>query len=296
VRAFVVDEQGEWDNYQCKRYGEKLTPGEIWVELGKLCFYTHLGPKRGGYRMPRRYYFVAQHGVGPSLQDLIENPEEMRKGLKFHWNDKCRAGITKSTAVDLKDALLDHVDTFPFDVISHKTPRELVKDIEATQYYNWYFGYRKLHRPALDHPPATPTSRETAYLSALYDAYAEHLGCSRSDLHSIHLPASTELNSHMRDSRECFYYAEQLLRLGRDKLPPGTDIDLMNQMYHGIMPVVRRQHVDGYECVLAAIERAGSVSLNANELCPEVKVQDRCGMCHQLANDGRVQWVKRPRS
>ena len=26
---------GPWDNYQCKRYGDKLKPSDIWVELGK---------------------------------------------------------------------------------------------------------------------------------------------------------------------------------------------------------------------------------------------------------------------
>jgi hypothetical protein len=30
-----------WDNYQCKHYKSGLAPGDIWVELGKLVYYTH---------------------------------------------------------------------------------------------------------------------------------------------------------------------------------------------------------------------------------------------------------------
>ncbi len=29
----------EWDNYQCKHYAKPLVPSDIWIELGKMCFY-----------------------------------------------------------------------------------------------------------------------------------------------------------------------------------------------------------------------------------------------------------------
>src|SRR5262245_19475582 len=42
-----------WDNYQCKRYKDPLTPTDVYVELGKLCFYA----QRGDFSVPRKYYF-----------------------------------------------------------------------------------------------------------------------------------------------------------------------------------------------------------------------------------------------
>ena len=40
----IVEEDGAvWDNYQCKHYEKPLTPSDVWVELGKLCYYTMVG-------------------------------------------------------------------------------------------------------------------------------------------------------------------------------------------------------------------------------------------------------------
>jgi hypothetical protein len=33
----------EWANFQCKHYDHPLMPSEVWVELGKVCFYTYIG-------------------------------------------------------------------------------------------------------------------------------------------------------------------------------------------------------------------------------------------------------------
>ncbi|MDK9719520.1 MAG: hypothetical protein OEL57_16685, partial [Trichlorobacter sp.] len=32
-----------WDNYQCKHYDHPLWPSDIWIELGKLVYYTFTG-------------------------------------------------------------------------------------------------------------------------------------------------------------------------------------------------------------------------------------------------------------
>ena len=31
-----------WDNYQCKHYDHPLRPADIWIEIGKLVYYSHL--------------------------------------------------------------------------------------------------------------------------------------------------------------------------------------------------------------------------------------------------------------
>ncbi len=45
IAGFCSDKGFEavWDNYQCKRYGHPLRPGDIWVEIGKIIYYSYLG-------------------------------------------------------------------------------------------------------------------------------------------------------------------------------------------------------------------------------------------------------------
>jgi hypothetical protein len=90
IRAYVTDILGEWDNYQCKYYKSPLTPGDAWLELAKLCLYTH----RGDFRTPRAYYFVAPHDLGPELSTLIESPERIAPRLLTEWGKTTKEGIS----------------------------------------------------------------------------------------------------------------------------------------------------------------------------------------------------------
>lgn len=86
---------GQWDNYQCKHYDRPLYPSDVWLELGKLCFYTH----NGDYPMPRVYRFVAPHDVGTTLNHLLQHPDQLRAQLIAEWPNKCERHITASSVV-----------------------------------------------------------------------------------------------------------------------------------------------------------------------------------------------------
>lgn len=80
VAAFRTDTgiAGSWDNYQCKHYNAPLSPTDIYLELGKLCYYTFIGE----YTVPENYYFIAPQGVGTTLAKLLRgNHEELKKSL-----------------------------------------------------------------------------------------------------------------------------------------------------------------------------------------------------------------------
>lgn len=51
-------------------------------------------------------------------------------------------------------------------------------------------------------------------------------------------------------------------------------------------------HEDGYARVNAVTQAAVSLQMTSNALMSVVKVQDRKGMCHQLANEDRLRWRK----
>jgi hypothetical protein len=50
---------GGWDNYQCKQYDHPLSPSDIWVEIGKVIYYSY----KQEYPPPLNYYFIASRGV-----------------------------------------------------------------------------------------------------------------------------------------------------------------------------------------------------------------------------------------
>ena len=85
------------DVYQCKAYGHRLRPSDVWVEFGKVCVYSH----RGEYRLPRKFLFVSTHGVGPKLHRLLENPEELKRELIEQWPKECETKISERAAIPL---------------------------------------------------------------------------------------------------------------------------------------------------------------------------------------------------
>lgn len=77
----------------------------------------------------------------------------------------------------------------------------------------------------------------------------------------------------------------------RDTLPPGSFGALQDDVYAGIKDDVRHRHSDGYVRVLAATKTAQSLALGAHALGNSATIPDRHGICHQLANDGKVRWT-----
>ena len=78
IVAFATDKKyrGPWDNYQCKRYALKLQPNDVWVEFGKIIYYTF----KGEFPPPTNYYLAASKGVGLKLQRLLADPARLRDG------------------------------------------------------------------------------------------------------------------------------------------------------------------------------------------------------------------------
>lgn len=101
IIATVKGGNGAWDNYQCKHYEKALMPGDVWVELGKLAYYT----LKGEYSYPRLYYFVAPQGAGPKLSNLLKKPHKLRDDLLANWDKECRAKITKTEVVECDDVM-----------------------------------------------------------------------------------------------------------------------------------------------------------------------------------------------
>jgi hypothetical protein len=101
-----------------------------------------------------------------------------------------------------------------------------------------------------------------------------------------------DLREHFHDARVEFYSAEGLRTFSRDTLPQGEFEKLQDEVHSGIKDDVRGAHADGYQRVLAVVRTARALQLTSNPLTTRIHTRDRGGICHQLANDGKVRWVK----
>jgi hypothetical protein len=141
---------GPWDNYQCKRYALKLAPANIWVELGKMIYYTY----RKEFTPPQNYYFAASKGVGLSLQTLLAAPDKLKQGLIDNWDSHCAKKITETEVIQLDGELLAHLNAFDFRIFRHKTVLELVAGHANTPYHQRRFGTANFpERPPVEAPP-----------------------------------------------------------------------------------------------------------------------------------------------
>ena len=100
------------------------------------------------------------------------------------------------------------------------------------------------------------------------------------------------LKSHFNRQREAFYHAETLRVFLRDKVEPGTFERLQGEIRAGVVDTCDSPYGDGYQRVCAVTKAAQDMQLTANPISPIAQVQDRHGICHQLANEDRLKWTE----
>jgi hypothetical protein len=287
VIATLKDGTGSWDNYQCKHYRESLKPGDIWIELGKLMYYT----LRCDYTYPRRYYFIAPQGAGTKLSNLLKKPEDLRAGLLANWDKECLEKITKTGRVECNAAMQAHIARLDFSIFKATPVLRIIDAHAKTRWFVARFGGGLPLRPDPVMPPPVPTDDEIIFVGELRRAYADHLKREVNDIDK-ELVGYDDLREHFADSRVEFYSAEGLRVFSRDTLPPGEFEKLQDEVHSGIRDDVRGEFADGYQRVVAVVRTARTLPLTGHSLNSRLHIRDRGGICHQLANDGKIRWVK----
>ncbi|HHD7473746.1 TPA: ABC-three component system protein [Klebsiella oxytoca] len=287
IAGFCSDEgfQGQWDNYQCKRYDHPLRPSDIWVEIGKIIYYSYLGR----YTPPRKHYFVCSQGVGTSFEQLLNKSTVLKEKTIENWDNYCLTGITSTTDIPLTGGLRAYLETFDFTIFSSKSIVELIEIHAQTGFHSVRFGGGLPCRPNPTSPPVIPAENESRYIRQLLDAYGDHLGTNLSDAAALE-PHSRFKHDYLRQ-RERFYHAESLKNFARDTVPAGTFDALQDEIYHGVIDVCEDCHLNGFARMKATITQASTIAVTSNPLVSSIKTQDRQGTCHQLANDNRLNWV-----
>jgi hypothetical protein len=278
--------QGVWDNCQCKHYDHALYPGDVWPEIGKILWYSF----KKDYKPPRKYFFVAPWGAGTKLLSLLADPEKLKKELIEKWDTDVRNRITTTQEVVLEGEFLAYVQKFDFSIFDSKTALQVIEDHRKCPYHALRFGGGLPPRPKAVTPPDDIAPGESRYVAQLLAAYADHKKVAVPDART--LKAWAKLNEHFGRQRESFYHAESLRVFARDTVPPGTFESLQDDIHSGVVDVCDADHEDGYVRVCTVTKAARELQLTSNALLSCAKPKDRDGICHQLANEDRLQWTK----
>jgi len=278
------------DIYQCKHYSQTLGPAKMWIEFGKLCYYTF----NKDYEIPRNYIIVTSKGVGQKLNDFIDNPKTITNELIKQWKDKCENEIT-STKVELKGDFLKYVETFDFSIVEVKPPINLIEEHKQTTYYATRFGGGLVkYRNLIPKPQKMVQKRELNYTNQLLDIYSEKSGKKISNSKMLS-KIDIALKNQFEKEREAFYCAESLDRFSRDNFADReiSPFEELKDESHKVVStsLILCPHSEGYKRLENSKLEMMRQQFSGSPLHKEILNNDKIGMCHYLANENSVKWI-----
>ncbi|WP_158806491.1 MULTISPECIES: ABC-three component system protein [Streptomyces] len=279
------DLRGPWDCFQCKHYAEALKPGQAFVEILKV-FRSVIA---GHYVMPRRYRFLAPQGCGTGLARLLIDPP----ALKSQFMEKVQTGTTLTRGMSAQEIASVRELCSSDDFTRFK--EEDVDDVlllhkEKSPYHASRFGTDLPPRPANKRPPDLVDHEEFEYVSQLIEVYREEYPRKVKDLADA--LSHPEACKHFVRQREDFYSAESLRLFARDQVPPGTFEELQDEIYTGVVDVEESRFHSGMERLRAVLKMSTQLDITSNMLINSTRLEDRKGICHHLANKGRLTWCR----
>lgn len=290
VAAYITDPKVpnyKWDCYQCKHYSTSLSPSQMWVEFGKIIYYTF----KGDYPIPEKYYFVAPKGCGTSLTQLLQNPTELRNSILKKWDKYISSEITKDEVITLTPALKTYIDNFNFKIFDRIQPKTIIAEHELHPNHSTWFGGGLPDRQVFDESsvPESVGDDETIYVDQLRLAYNTEANPKYQSI--LELTDDSKYHKHFKRARISFHHAEQLRSFSRDNLPNGTYEKFQEEIYDGIINLVENDYNSGFEKVKAVESFSASVQISSNALKDVSIVKDKAGVCHQLCNNRKISWV-----
>lgn len=158
-----------------------------------------------------------------------------------------------------------------------------------TPYFPARFGGPLLPRPGRPAPPEDVTSHESRYVTQLAEVYGEkHPG---ETFEHDTLSAHPKVGRHFQRQRVSFYSAEALRLYARDSVPEGTFQALQDDVHAGVIEVAESEHPTGMDRLTHVLTTSAQLDLSSHTLVSVANLEDRKGICHQLANEDRLTWT-----
>jgi hypothetical protein len=278
--AYVTEDGTIWDNYQCKHYKSPLSPADILKEIGKLVYHCF----NGHYSWPRMYYFVAPM-ISPKAHDLLKDSMKLKNGLISRWPE-LNKHFSKSEAMYLSSSMRTFIHTLDFSIFSSIPGEDIINQHAQTVYYAPRFGGglrpRPRTKPKVSHEIQ---EHEMVYIKKIFDAYSldeSILITCKSDLNKC-----PHLIDHFHHQRMNYYEAETLKQFSREVLPPGSEAfeDFKEEIYHGIIPAIDGKYTSCKDRLDHVLLAAGQTPIESNVLKGNIRISDKHGVCHHLANE-----------
>lgn len=287
VVAFLsaAKHEGDWHLYQCKRktLGVSLGMPEGLAELAKV-FYHHVN---GAYKtLPTEYVFVAPRGVAGTLANLIENPSTLKAALIQNWDDHCADKIVSKKKIQLTPDLQAAIESYDFSRVRYLNASLIVKDPAAVPALIKLLGVEPTEAPC-GVTPETIQTEELEYVGQLRRAYEAHSGKEFASADEV--LADAKHGDHLRRQRVRFFDAQAFDHHHRDSTTKEMLDAFQDDVYHGVIEVYEQRHGSSLARVDAVMNHASLLQAGLHGKIARVTV--RQGMCHLLANRGRMKWM-----
>jgi hypothetical protein len=275
--------EGAWDCFQGKHYATRLALSDAAPELLKV----FMAVLDGVYTMPDTYQFLAPQGCGTTLNRLLSKPTELKDKFlaKLVDGDPLVSGIPADRLAAIR-ALASETDFSRFRSV------ELVDVLEThrrTPYHAARFGTALAPRPVTAPPPLDLAVHETRYVEQLLAVYQERHPAD--DVRADNVSSNPRVAGHFQRQRESFYKAEALRVYARDAVPPGTYEQLQDDIHSGVIDTAEADHPTGWDRLTTVLGLVGQLDLQRHRLISVADIDDRKGVCHQLANTDRLVWL-----
>jgi hypothetical protein len=275
--------EGPWDCFQGKHYATSLTLSDAIPEMVKL----FAGVLAGYYVTPDRYCFLAPRGCGATLNRLLSTPSKLRE--EFMKRTDASSTHMAGLAVEIVERIREFAAATDFSIFESVEILDALETHRKTPYYTARFGGPLPNRPAIGMPPEEVGDHETRYVRTLVEGYIEQQPDDPVDESAP--SAHPRFGGHFQRQRISFYSAEALRLYARDSVPEGTFEALQDDIYGGVIDVAEASHVCGMDRLREVLTQSTQLDLSAHALVSVSRVDDRKGICHQLANEDRLTWT-----
>ncbi|MFJ9893539.1 ABC-three component system protein [Streptomyces sp. NPDC091280] len=277
--------EGEWHNYQCKRYAAAVTWSTAAQEMRKM----FVAAADGEFTVPTRYVFVAPV-ISRSLPRQFAKPTECRAKFLQELSttrDKLVVNLTGEQRRAVQE-LAAATDFAMFECIDLD---EMLALHKTTPHWLDRFPHAPFEGgPQTMLPPAQHREDEARYVQHLVDVYREHFPGTINSLEEV--AGVGEADEHLKRQRVAFYAAEALRVFARDATRPAYFDQVKQDVYDIVVETAARAYPDGWERHSAVMEAAGTVQLTQTALASFAGARARKGVCHHLANEDRLTWCR----
>ncbi|MCX4753470.1 ABC-three component system protein [Kitasatospora purpeofusca] len=276
--------EGDWHNYQCKRYKGPVSWSVAAAEIRKM----FAGAALGHFITPTQYIFVAPQ-ISRSLRQDFDRPSATRTKFLDELARTTDPIITRLTP-EARRKVDDLAADTEFSIFSAIDLGTMIEQHKKTPHWVTRFPPERRQRPAIMQPPPEHATKEAQYVQKLVQVYAERWGEPASTLEQA--AAHGVAGAHLRRQREAFYSAESLRRFARDAYPEGHFEAILDDIDAIVGDIAAGPFKSGWERMDKVITEAGSVQLTETVLTCYVRPLDRKGVCHHLANEDRLTWCE----